>query len=273
MNDLRQKEVPYSAAPAPQGGNFDQPEAARRPRREDAQVRRRLEPGLRRRRHDRQHPRRRHRLGASRPPEHVADVVGRDGQHLHRRRLERLAEGLRPVRHAGLAPRPGLRRPGAHLVHADDGEELVQPELSGQEGESSARQLRDARRPVAQLQRAGRDGLALLHVPEGLDEVRDRPHGEPSGRPSAPALRRAPCDPRHRPEHGGRLRHGLRRPRRRLPVRRREAGHEGLAGVVPRHERRRLQRPLGRPSLLHLRRRDGSAGRHHALHGRLAGVP
>ena len=62
----------------PAGRQLRPPEAARRPRREDAQVRRRLEPGLRRRRHDRQHPRRRHRLGASRPPEHVADVVGRD---------------------------------------------------------------------------------------------------------------------------------------------------------------------------------------------------
>ena len=62
----------------PAGRQLRPAEAARRPRCQDAQVRRRLEPGLRRRRHDRQHPRRRHRLGASRPPEHVADVVGRD---------------------------------------------------------------------------------------------------------------------------------------------------------------------------------------------------
>jgi hypothetical protein len=39
MDDLRQKEVPYSAAPAPRAGDLRPPEAARRPRREDAQVR------------------------------------------------------------------------------------------------------------------------------------------------------------------------------------------------------------------------------------------
>ena len=54
------------------------------------------------------------------------------------------------------------------------------------------------------------------------------------------ALRRAAGLPRHRPAHGRRLRHGLRRPRRRLRLLGREAGHEGLAGVVPRHERRRV---------------------------------
>ena len=273
MNDLRQQEVPYSAAPAPRGSNFDRLKQlgvldAKTHKFADAwnqgfagegttvSI---LDGGT-----DWAHP---DLLNTWQTWSGATDSVR------HGRRLERMAEGLRPVRHAGLAPRPRLRRPGAHLVHADDGEELVHPELSGQEGESSARQLRDARRPVAQLQRAGRDGLALLHVPEGLDEVRDRPHGEPSGRPSAPALRRAPCDSRHRPEHGGRLRHGLRGSRRRLPVRRREARHESIAGLVPRHERGRLQRPLGRPSLLHLGRRDCAAGRHHALHGRLAGVP
>ena len=44
-----------------------------------------------------------------------------------------------------------------------------------------------------------------------------------------------------------RVRHDLRRPRRRLQLRRREAGHEGVAGRVPRHERRRIYRPVRRP--------------------------
>ena len=42
------------------------------------------------------------------------------------------------------------------------------------------------------------------------------------------------------------------------PLRRREAGDEGVAGVVSRHERRRLHRPLGRSPLLHLGRRRRS---------------
>ena len=59
---------------------------------------------------------------------------------------------------------------------------------------------------------------------------------------------------RRRPEHGRRLRHGLRRPRQRPLVRRREAGHPRIAGVLSRHERRRRDRRLRRPPLLHLER-------------------
>ena len=67
--------------------------------------------------------------------------------------------------------------------------------------------------------------------------------------------------PGHRPEHGRRLRHGLRRPRQRPRLLRREAGHQELAGVLSRHQRRRLHRHLGRPPLLHLRRQTRRPGR------------
>ena len=104
--------------------------------------------------------------------------------------------------------------------------------------------------------------------PAGVDEVGQRPARQPSRRPPAGALRRAAGVPRHRREHGRRLRHGLRRPRRRLSLRRREARDEGLAGVVPRHGRRRLHRHLRRPPLLHLGRLDEASGRRGRLRPR-----
>ena len=84
---------------------------------------------------------------------------------------------------------------------------------------------------------------------------------EPSGRVPAPAVRRAPGGARHRPEHSGPVRHRLRRPERRLQLLRREAGHEELAGLLSRPERRRLHRSLGRPPLLHLGRPHDDPGR------------
>ena len=93
-----------------------------------------------------------------------------------------------------------------------------------------------------------------LHVPRRLVEVRHRPPRQPPRRLPARPLRRAAGVPRDRPAHGGRLRHDLRRPQRRLQLRRREAGHQGVAGVLARPGRRRLRRPLRRPGLLHLRR-------------------
>ena len=79
------------------------------------------------------------------------------------------------------------RRP--ELVHADVGEDLrtLRPRLE----DEVLRRLRDEDRAFAQLQRTGRNGRAHVHVPGGLDEVRDRSARQPSGRPPARPLRRA----------------------------------------------------------------------------------
>ena len=184
-------------------------------------------------------------------------MAGATDSDVHRRRVERLAEGVRPVRHAvsgSLAP--GLRRPGADLVHADDGEDRAARTLRTRRRTFSASSSRPRVGPSRNFSAPDATASHTYTFPAGWTKSGTVRIGEPPGRPPAPALRRAPCVPGHRPEHGRRLRHGLRRPGRRLPVRRREAGDEVLARVVPRHERGRLHRPLGWPSLLHLRRQD-----------------
>ena len=274
MNDLRQQEVPYSGAPAPRGSNFDRLKQlgvldAKTHKFADA-----WNAGLRRRGHDRQRPRRRHGLGASRS----SRTRGRRGR-ARRTRSSRTTAGTagrrpstRTTRWSGSSPQtsstrgsPGTRRRRRRARSPRTLRTRRRICCASASRRASARRATSTRRT--------RRSSHSYTFPKAWTKSGHRPHGEPSGRPSAPALRRAPCDSRHRPEHGGRLRHGLRRSRRRLPVRRREAGHESIAGLVPRHERGRLHRPLGRPSLLHLGRRDRAAGRHHALHGRLAGVP
>ena len=117
------------------------------------------------------------------------------------------------------------------------------------DGTASCRvDVRHAHRPVAQLRpRRPARRQPQLPLPARVDEVGHGAARQPPRRLPARSLRGAPGVPRRRRQDSRRLRHGLRRPRRRLRLRRREAGHEELARVVPRHERRRLHRPLRRP--------------------------
>ena len=227
-------------------------EGAGRPGRQDAQLRRCLGRRLHRRGLHRGRARRWHRLRPPRPGRHVAGLVG---PHRCQGRLERLAQGVRPLRHAPVAGRTRPDRPGPVVVRGHGA-----GELRPRHGQLLGR-VRHQDRAVAQLRRPGRHQHALLPLPGPVDEVGQRAPGQPPRRSPAAALRGAPGVPRHRPQHGRRVRHGLRRPRQRLPVRRREARHQGLARLVPRRQRRRLHRPVGRAPLLHLGRGDADPRR------------
>ena len=89
--------------------------------------------------------------------------------------------------------------------------------------------------PSRNLAESARHRRARVQVPRELVEVRHRDARQSPRRLCARHLRRAPGVPRDRSEHGGRLRHDLRRPQRQLPVRRREAGHQGVAALLARH--------------------------------------
>ena len=110
LKGLYKREVPYSKAPALKGSNFEDLKKlavldAKTHDFADAWRAGFTGAGRHRRR-----ARRRHRLRASRPDRHVAGLVERA-----RSGLERLAEGLRPVRHAAVARAPSNidRRPVA----------------------------------------------------------------------------------------------------------------------------------------------------------------
>ena len=165
--------------------------------------------------------------------------------------LERLAQGLRPVRHAAGAASPPARSTRACRWYTP----------------TTAATCAGPQRHLRASTFATRTGPSRNSgVPAGT--ARTPTASRASGRSPATSasaatptttcstlLRRAARLPRRRRQDGRRLRHGLRRPRRRPRLRRREAGHQVLARVLPRHGRRRLHRPLRRPPLLHLRRR------------------
>src|SRR5262245_7502317 len=96
-------------------------QGARRPRRQDAQLRRCLGGRLHRRGLDRGRARRRHRLRPPRPDRHVAGLVR---PHRCPGRLERLAQGLRPVRRAPVVGGAQPDRPGPVLVCHHQGRRL-----------------------------------------------------------------------------------------------------------------------------------------------------
>ena len=190
----------------------------------------------------------------------LADVVRPDR---HAGRLERLAEGVRPVRHAAV----WLAAPRTRSTHGLSWYTTTTAATCTDWADKAPQatcSVKFATRlgPSRNFSAAGRQEAAHLPLPGGLVEVRQRPARQPPGRLPARPLRRA----RRRsssptPTTAGvydtvyvDLDDDYR-------LRRREAGHQGLAGVVPRHERRRLHRPVRRPPLLHLRRRDPIPGR------------
>ena len=106
---------PTARRPA-QGVELRRPQGQGLPRRQDAQLRRRLGAGLPGRGDHGLRARRRHRLGSP-------DLLGtwQTWSDAPVAGLERLADGVRPVRHARLARGAAVRRPGPLVVHADDG--------------------------------------------------------------------------------------------------------------------------------------------------------
>ncbi len=159
---------PLRQGAAPQGIELRGAQKPQPPRCQDPQVRPGVAGRLHRPGRGRLRPRRRNRLGPSRPDR---DLGGRG---------QRLAARLRPVRHAGLARGSRPRRPGPHVVHADDARVDVHAERPGREERPLPRELRHADRPVTQLQRARRVPHPLLHLPEVLDEVGNGHDGQPS---------------------------------------------------------------------------------------------
>ena len=169
-----------------------------------------------------------------------------------RREVERLAEGLRPVRHAaGLAlPGRSLERPV--LVHADNRRELPTPVHA---------HTCPVRSPPAPARRAtSRRPTGPPRTPTS-----SRARGRSPATSSSAGTRTTTCSP---PTASAR-RSSWWTPRRRAsttrstststttttsPTRSRSA--RTSPAVLPRHRRRRLHRPLGRPPLLHLRRQD-----------------
>ena len=157
-------------------------------------------------------------------------------------------------------------RPGLVVVHVRTTADRLQgPRQQGAPVDVPG-QVLDQDRSVAQLRRP--DWRQPAHLP-----VRGRQVRSPATSGWA-AIRTTTCSQLfgERPaflvtdSNDGRcLRHDLCRRRQRLPIRRREASHQGLAGVVSRHGRGRLHRPVRRSPLLHLatawRRRSCRAAR------------
>ena len=144
---------------------------------------RRLERRLRRRGLDRLRPRRRHRLGPPRPARHVADVVQAPTP---RSRLERLADGVRPVRHAqSCSPRPSSSTracPGTRRRRRSD--------VPGRRDKRAPARC-SSRRAPARRATSPRRTARTTHTytfPTRVDEVRHGPARQPSGRLPARAV-------------------------------------------------------------------------------------
>ena len=221
------------------------------PRREDAQ----LHGAWKRRLHGRgRHgcrPRRRHRLGPSRPARHVADVVRRDADDPG---WDGWPKAFDPYDTLVMLAAPDFIDQGLTLVHADDGC-----------GSCPRPRARTATCAVTFATRTGPSrNIARRRAPNDAHRTRSRQPGrsparvrlgEPSGRlPARSSTASAPAFLVTDPNTAGVYDTVYVDLERRLRLLRREAGHEELAGVVPRHERRRLHRPLRRAALLHLGR-------------------
>ena len=104
-------------------------------------------------------------------------------------RLERLAEGVRPVRHAAVPGRPEPGRPAA----CPGTRQTTRGDLRRAPArQRAAVHVRHADRPVAQLQRAGRHRARTpTRSRASWSEVRHGPPRQPPGRLPARALRRA----------------------------------------------------------------------------------
>ena len=218
MTRAKATEVPYSEAPPLRGSNFEKLKKLNLLDAKTHNFTGAWNEGYHRHRRHRRRARRRHRLRPPGPAQHLADLVRPDRRES---RLERLAEGVRPVRHAAVAVRAGPDRQRPVLVREDRRRNLY---CGSRPRARSTSPPRPARRATSR-RRSERSSTRTASR---------RPGASPARSGSA-ATRTTTCSQLYGerpaflvdgPAHRGRLRHDLRRPRQRLLVRRREAGHQ-----------------------------------------------